>query len=104
MVSQIKFKIKIYFFLDRLSTNETGALWLPFQTAAGTVTTLYKGKYTILIFKIKKYIISPQGAQFLPPCWFHPYIYKALDSHAMYLSCNRRNILKIANSNLTLLT
>ncbi|KAG4076058.1 hypothetical protein HA402_011532 [Bradysia odoriphaga] len=27
---------------DRLSTNETGALWLPFQTAAGTVTTLYK--------------------------------------------------------------
>lgn len=22
---------------------DTGALWLPFQTAAGTVTTLYKG-------------------------------------------------------------
>lgn len=24
--------------------SETGALWLPFQTAAGTVTTLYKGE------------------------------------------------------------
>lgn len=31
-------------FADRLHSNETGALWLPFQTAAGTVTTLYKGK------------------------------------------------------------
>lgn len=30
-------------FTDRLSSNETGALWIPFQTAAGTVTTLYKG-------------------------------------------------------------
>jgi len=27
---------------DRMSSRETGALWIPFQTAAGTVTTLYK--------------------------------------------------------------
>jgi len=27
---------------DRLNSNDTGALWIPFQTAAGTVTTLYK--------------------------------------------------------------
>jgi len=27
---------------DRSCFNDAGALWLPFQTAAGTVTTLYK--------------------------------------------------------------
>lgn len=27
-----------------MNTSDTGALWIPFQTAAGTVTTLYKGK------------------------------------------------------------
>jgi len=27
---------------DRINSNETGALWIPFQTAAGTVTSLYK--------------------------------------------------------------
>lgn len=26
-----------------MNTSDTGALWIPFQTAAGTVTTLYKG-------------------------------------------------------------
>jgi len=26
-------------------SSDTGALWLPFQTAAGTVTTLYKGGF-----------------------------------------------------------
>lgn len=30
-------------YTDRINTSETGALWIPFQTAAGTVTTLYKG-------------------------------------------------------------
>lgn len=30
-------------YTDRLNTGDTGALWIPFQTAAGTVTTLYKG-------------------------------------------------------------
>ena len=29
---------------DRSGFHDTAALWLPFQTAAGTVTTLYKGK------------------------------------------------------------
>lgn len=34
------------FFAER-HTDITGALWVPFQTAAGTVTTLYKGKLNI---------------------------------------------------------
>lgn len=36
--------IRIFKTTDRLNTSDTGALWIPFQTAAGTVTTLYKGK------------------------------------------------------------
>lgn len=32
----------VFFVLDRV--QDAASLWLPFQTAAGTVTTLYKGK------------------------------------------------------------
>lgn len=31
-----------HLYRDRSARSDTGALWLPFQTAAGTVTTLYK--------------------------------------------------------------
>lgn len=37
-------------YTDRLNTGDTGALWIPFQTAAGTVTTLYKGIVSIQTF------------------------------------------------------
>lgn len=39
-------------YTDRLNTGDTGALWIPFQTAAGTVTTLYKGIVSILLFVV----------------------------------------------------
>lgn len=38
--------------IDRLNTSETGALWIPFQTAAGTVTTLYKGEFERMLIDV----------------------------------------------------
>lgn len=40
--------LSLFRYTDRLNTTDTGALWIPFQTAAGTVTTLYKGIFHMI--------------------------------------------------------
>lgn len=52
-----KFVFVLYSERSSNSYPDTGALWLPFQTAAGTVTTLYKGKYIILNSIVKVNIL-----------------------------------------------
>lgn len=47
-----------FFIVDRLSSDDTGALWLPFQTAAGTVTTLYKGKVIIYMINFVLFLLT----------------------------------------------